>query len=195
MYMNHMIALFIRFLSTIALISLLAGKADAAEGNYRRTIDNYTVPDVVLINQDGHKIHLKEYLQSNKPVVVEFIYATCTTFCPILSAGYVNLQQKLGVESPDVTLVSISIDPENDSPNVMKDYLKRYRSKPGWDFLTGSRTDIDTVLHAFKAYIPNKVSHFPLTLIKSPSDGTWVRIAGLLSSSEFLNEFKKVRLK
>lgn len=193
--MIQKIAQFLRFLSIITLISLLAGNADAAEIKYRRTIENYKVPDVVLVNQDGHKIHLNEYLQSNKPVVVEFIFGTCTTICPILSAGYVNLQQKLGADSPDVKLVSISIDPENDTPKVMKEYLKKYRAKPGWDFLTGSRADIDTVMHAFNAYIPNKMSHFPLTLIKSPSDGTWVRIFGLLSSSEFLNEFNKVRSK
>src|ERR1039457_2175546 len=193
--MKRMIPTVIRLLAIIAQLTLFCSLAGAAEVKYRRTIETYTLPDVVLVNQNGEKVPLKTYLQSNKPVVVEFIFGTCTTICPILSAGYVNLQQKLGADSPDVKLVSISIDPENDTPKVMKEYLKKYRAKPGWDFLTGSRADIDTVMHAFNAYIPNKMSHFPLTLIKSPSDGTWVRIFGLLSSSEFLNEFNKVRSK
>jgi protein SCO1/2 len=110
----------------------------------------------------------------------------------VLSAGFVNLQQKLGQNSSNVQLISISIDPENDTPKVMKEYLKRYRAKPGWDFLTGSREDINKVMHAFNAYIPNKMSHFPLTLIRNPQDGKWVRIFGLTSTSEFLNEYKKV---
>jgi protein SCO1/2 len=77
----------------------------------------------------------------------------------------------------------------------MKEYLKRYRAKPGWDFLTGSRKDIDSVMRALNAYIPNKMSHFPLTLIRSPEDGKWIRIFGLMSSSEFMTEFQKVGFK
>ena len=168
-------------------------QAAAAETSYKRTLENYTVPDVVLVNQDGARIHLKDVIQhSDKPVIVDFIFGTCTTICPILSVGFANLQQKLGANSRKVHLISISIDPENDTPKVMKEYLKRYRSKPGWDFLTGSRQDIDKVMHSMNAYIPNKMSHFPLTLIKPPQDGKWIRIFGLLSSSEFISECQKV---
>ena len=193
--MTQMIALSIRLISVIALISILSGTSLASESKYRRTIEHYTVPDVVLVDQEGHKVNLKSYLQSNETVVVEFIFGTCTTICPILSAGYVNLQQKLGADLHKAKLVSISIDPEHDTPKVMKEYLKRYRAKPGWDFFTGSRDDIDKVMNAFNAYIPNKMSHFPLTLIRKPADGSWVRIYGLLSSSEFFNEFNKVGTK
>lgn len=167
--------------------------AGAAETSYKRTLESYTVPDVVLVNQDGAKVHLKDVIQKgNKPVIVDFIFGTCTTICPILSVGFANLQQKLGTNSQKVHLISISIDPENDTPKVLKEYLKRYRSKPGWDFLTGSRTDIDKVMRGLNAYIPNKMSHYPLTLIKPPQDAKWIRIFGLLSSSEFLNECQKV---
>ena len=190
-----MIVTAMRFFSIFAILFLLATNADATKSNYRRTVETYSMPDVVLVNQNGEKVPLKAYLHANKPVVVEFIFGTCTTICPILSAGYVNLQQKLGGESQKITLVSISIDPENDTPKVMKEYLKKYRAKPGWDFLTGSRSDIDKVMQAFNAYIPNKMSHMPLTFIKSPSDSTWIRIYGLMSSSEFMDEFKKVAVK
>jgi protein SCO1 len=168
--------------------------ANAADQKYKRTIENYSIPDVILVNQNGTKIRLKDVIQSNKPVVVDFIFGTCTTICPVLSAGFVNLQNK--IPDPQKTyLISISIDPENDTPKVMKEYLKRYRAKPGWDFLTGSRADIDKVMYAFNAYIPNKMSHYPLTLLRSPKDGTWVRIFGLMGSTEFLNEFQKAAVK
>ena len=134
-------------------------------------------------------------MQSDKPVIVDFIFGTCTTICPILSAGFANLQHKLAPDAQKVHLVSISIDPENDTPKVMTDYLKRYRAKTGWDFLTGSRADIDKVMYAFNAYIPNKMSHYPLTLIRTPSDGKWVRVFGLLSSTEFLDETRKAGIK
>jgi len=167
----------------------------AGEKTYQRSVEQYVVPDVVLVNQNGAKVRLKDLLQTDRPVVLDFIFGTCTTICPILSAGYVNLQHKLGPESQTIRLVSISIDPEHDTPKILKEYLKRYRAKEGWDFLTGSREDIDKVMTAFSAYIQNKMSHYPLTLIRSPQDGTWIRLFGLMSTAEFMNEVQKVRNK
>jgi len=176
--------------------SLPPDSAQAAQSKkYKRTVERYTIPDVVLINQDGKKVRLTTLLNSKQPVVVDFIYGTCTTICPVLSAGYVNLQKKLGPASQNVRLVSITIDPENDTPKILKDYLKRYRAKPGWDFLTGSRKDIDRVMNAFDSYFRDKMDHKPLTFISSPADGTWIRLYGLISSSEFMDEYNKVGLK
>jgi protein SCO1/2 len=158
----------------------------------KRTVERYTVPDVTLVNQDGAKVKLKALLESGEPVIVDFIFGTCTTICPVLSAGYANLQAKMPAGAAKIHLVSISIDPENDTPKVMRDYLKRYRAKPGWDFFTGRREDIDQAMRAFNAYIPNKMSHYPLTLIRDPKTGQWVRIFGLMSSSEFIAECRKV---
>lgn len=186
----------LRFLLIIPVVLIsMTGMVDAATTTYKRTTESYLMPDVTLINQDGKRIRFKSLMESDKPVVVDFIFGTCTTICPILSAGFTNLQKKLGADSTKVHLVSISIDPENDTPKIMKEYLKRYQAKPGWDFLTGSRKDIDRVMKAFDAYIPNKMSHYPLTLIRIPQNGQWVRIFGLLSSSEFVEETKKVGIR
>lgn len=173
-------------------MTLTSAPAQAESKKYKRTIEKYKIPDVVLINQDGKKVRLQSLLSSDTPVVVDFIYGTCTTICPVLSAGFINLQGKLGALNQNVRLISITIDPENDTPKVMKEYLKRYRAKPGWDFLTGSRSDIDAVMKAFNAYIPDKMSHYPLNLIRSPKDGSWLRLFGIMSSKEFLEEYQSV---
>lgn len=165
--------------------------AGAAEKLYKRSVERYQMPDVTLINQEGKNVRLKSLVESGKPVIVDFIYGTCTTICPVLSACFTNLQNKLGTNTQKVQLISISIDPENDSPKVMREYLKRYRAKPGWDFLTGNRTDIDTVMKAFDAYIPNKMSHYAVTFIHMPGGNSWIRINGITSTSEFIEEIKK----
>lgn len=177
------------------LLVCLATAANAEKKGYQRTLEKYTLPDVTLIDQNGRKVRLKSLLESDKPVIVDFIFGTCTTICPILSSCYLNLQQKLGDNSEKVHLVSISIDPENDTPKVMKEYLKRYRARPGWDFLTGSRKDIDAVMRGFNAYIPDKMSHFALTLIHKPKEEKWVRITGIMSTAEFFAEAQKAGLK
>ncbi len=181
------------YLLLLIMANVLSSSPVLAEStNYKRSVENFTIPTVVLVNQDGKKVRLQSLLKGNTPVVVDFIYGTCTTICPVLSAGFVNLQNKLAATGHTVRLVSITIDPENDSPKVMKTYLNRFRAKPGWDFLTGSRADIDIVMRAFNAYIPDKMSHYPLNFIKNPKDGSWVRLFGLLSSREFLAEYQNV---
>lgn len=173
-------------------LGLHVGTAHAESKKYKRTVEKYNLPDVALINQDGKKVRLQTLIKGDSPVVVSFIYGTCTTICPVLSAGFVNLQNKLAATGQNVRLISITIDPENDTPKVMKEYLKRYRAKPGWDFLTGSRADIDAVMKGFNAYIPDKMSHYPLNLIRNPKDGSWVRLFGIMSSREFLEEYQVV---
>ena len=177
----------------IVMLALLnMGAQSHAAAKYQRTVENYQIPDVTLTNQDGEDVKLTDLVNQNQPVLIDFIYATCTTICPVLSAGYSHLQRKLGDHSDTVTLLSFSIDPEHDRPQVMTEYLQRYQAKPGWDFLTGSRKDIETVMHAFDAYVSNKMSHYPLTLIKVPGKEQWVRLYGLVGTKALTREIEQL---
>jgi protein SCO1/2 len=182
----------------IALIFIFASGLAFSESKpkYRRSVEKYTVPDVTLVNQDGKKVKLLSLINSGKPVMLDFIYGTCTTICPVLSAGFTNLQSKFGQDAQHkVQLISVTIDPEYDTPAIMKDYLKRFRAKPGWDFLTGSREDIDRVMRAFDAYVPNKMAHYPLTLLKAPNSEQWVRIYGMVGMSVLMTEYAELTRK
>jgi protein SCO1/2 len=172
------------------LLSFVPAPAEAKQG-YKRTVETYTVPEVTLINQNGAKVPLRSLLQSGKPVMFDFIFTTCTTICPVLSASFTNFQRKMGPDAHKTHLVSISIDPENDTPKKMKEYIKRYDGKEGWDFLTGSRSDIDKVIRAFDTNASNKMSHLPIIILWSPASKTWTRIFGLISTAELIEEHKK----
>jgi protein SCO1/2 len=184
------------YLVAIMLNLILCFPTSGARGSdrpeYTRTIHEYAIPDVALFNQDGKKVQLKSFLRpKDKVIILDFIFGTCTTICPVLSANFVNFQNKLGAESGKVQLVSISIDPEHDTPKVLKAYLKRYKAKPGWDFLTGSRENIERVTNAFNAYTSDKMQHYPLTFVYSPVQDRWFRIDGLVATSELLEEYQK----
>ncbi|RJX35275.1 MAG: SCO family protein [Desulfurivibrio sp.] len=188
--MGLRIILTIRIFTILLVIFCLTG-AEAGAVKYERSVESVTIPDVVLVNQQGDKVRLKSLLETDQPVLVDFIYATCTTICPILSAGFANLQRELGPEAAKVRLVSFTIDPENDTPGIMQEYLDRYQAQPGWDFLTGSRQDIDRVMKAFNAYFRSKMDHQPLSFIRSQEDGKWIRLYGLMSSSDLMKEFQQ----
>ena len=158
-------------------------------------VKGYTVPAIALINQDRMPLNLPEVLNDERPVLLQFVYASCTTICPVLSAGFSSLQEKLEEEAADFRLVSITIDPEHDNPEVMKKYLDNYDAGKDWEFLTGTRKEIDTVLHAFDSYVSNKMSHKPLTFIKIPGEEKWLRLNGLMGSNELYTEFRQIHPK
>ncbi len=164
----------------------------ATGGKYKRTVEDYVVPDVTLVDQYGAKVKLRTLLYSKKVAMVDFIFTTCTTICPVLSAGFANFQRRIGPDSGNVQLISISIDPENDTPKRLTQYLKRFNARPGWEFLTGSRKDVEKVVKAFDAYVPDKMSHLPLAFLHSSADSRWVRIYGLIGTSDLMAEYNKV---
>jgi protein SCO1/2 len=166
----------------------------AGKQRYKKTMEDYQIPNVTLINQHNEKVNLVEYLKADKPVMVEFIFVTCTTICPIMSIGFTNLQKDLGPKSSEVRFVSISIDPAYDRPKVMREYLERYNAKPGWDFLTGRVEDIAMVMKAFDAYVADKMNHQPLTFMRSPKiDNKWVRLDGLMGGKDMLREYEALK--
>lgn len=176
----------------VLALAFPAGSVQAEEKRYKRTEEKYVVPDVTLINQNREKVKLVELLNSDKPVLLDFIFGTCTTICPVLSAGFSNMQRKLGEKADQVRLVSISIDPEHDTPEVMTEYLERYRAKPGWVFLTGTREDVDRVMRAFDAYVQDKMSHYPITFLRAPGESQWVRIYGLIGTTDLMREYERL---
>jgi protein SCO1/2 len=75
----------------------------------------------------------------------------------------------------------------------MRDYLKRYNAKPGWDFLTGNTGDIRKVLAAFDVNsTADKMYHLPLALLHSQKNQKWVRIYGLIGTSDLMAEYKEM---
>ena len=172
---------------------MLASGSIVASPPYTTVEMTVEIPDVTLIDQDAREVSLRELVDGGEVVLVDFIFGTCTTICPILSAGFSNLQRRLGSGPGGPVLISFSIDPEHDGPEVMTKYLKRYRAQPGWSFLTGDRDDIDKVMRAFDAYVPDKMSHQPISFIKMGASGRWLKIDGLVSTADLLAELAKIQ--
>ncbi len=158
----------------------------------RRSEHCYELPNHSLVNSAGEQVRLHEVLNTGQPVMLNFIFTTCTTICPIQSAAFRQVQQQLGTESNQVRMVSISIDPEHDTPERLRDYAARFSAGPQWQFLTGNLSEIVAVQKAFNAYRGNKMSHEPLTLLRTSPDDTWVRLDGMASASDLVREYRQL---
>jgi protein SCO1/2 len=155
----------------------------------RRTEIAYTMPDVRLVRQDGKTMSLKDALGDDKAVVVNFIYTTCTTICPLSSQVFAQFESKLGDLKSGVHLVSFSIDPEQDTPARLVEYAKKFHAGKNWDHYTGTLEASVAVQKAFDAYRGDKMNHGPLTLMRAAHGKTWVRLDGFASADDLLMEY------
>lgn len=157
------------------------------QGTKRSTVD-YTVPQVKLVRDDGKTVALADELNDGRPVVMNFIYTTCTGVCPVLSSTFSQLQGKLGGERDRVHLVSISIDPEQDTPARLREYAQRYNAGPEWQHYTGTAAASLTVQRAFDVYRGDKMSHTAVTLLRPAPGKPWRRVDGFATGDDLLQE-------
>lgn len=165
----------------------------AAPGaGYKRTIVPYQTPDVKLVDANGKPVSLRGHLDGGDPVMLNFIFTTCTTICPVTSATFSTVQEKLGTGYGKVRLVSVSIDPEHDSPSRLNAYAKRFGAGAQWSMLTGSVEDSVAVQRAFGAYFGDKMNHRPVTLMRKGHGKSWLRIDGFASADDLLREYREL---
>ena len=157
-----------------------------------RSIAQYAVPDVQLLRDDGKTVELSHALDDGRPVVLNFIYTTCTSVCPLTSQTFAELQHKLGAGSGRVNLVSISIDPEQDTPARLHEYAQKFGAGPQWHFYTGTPAASVSAQRAFNVYRGGKMSHTPVTLVRLAPGAQWVRIDGFTTSDQLLDELRAV---
>jgi protein SCO1/2 len=106
----------------------------------QRTVSSYgSVPEFSLINQDGKTFGSADL--RGKIWIADFIYTTCPGPCPMISSRMSEVQEPL--KNTDVHLVSFSVDPAKDTPQVLRGYAEKLQAEPGrWDFLTGPQSTI-----------------------------------------------------
>ena len=179
-----------RAAAAIIVLFLAAPSAAAPAPRYTRAIVHVTPPPVTLIDARGEPVPLNAVLDYPGPLVLQFIFTTCPSVCPALSTALSAAQPELG---EGARLVSISIDPEFDTPARLRDYARRFDAGPQWWFLTGSREDVAAVQKAFGAYRANKMWHEPLTFLRPAPGEPWVRLAGPLGAAELVAEARRMR--
>jgi protein SCO1/2 len=158
----------------------------------KRSVAKYEVPELTMVDQAGRKVPLRKLFDTDRPVMVNFIFTTCTAICPMMTSIFQQVQTRLGKDAKKVLMVSVSIDPEEDTPEALAKYAKQFDAGPQWKFLTGSLEDSIAVQKAFSAYRGDKNNHAPLTLLRPKEGADWVRLDGFASASELERECRSM---
>lgn len=175
---------FFRFIS-LATIAFSAA-ASAAAPRYTRDIVAVDVPAVVLADQRGEHVALGEVLAQPGPLLVQFIFTSCGTICPVLTQTAAAAQR----EVPGLQIVSISIDPDEDTPERLAGYARQHGASSDWLFLTGPPEHSIAVQRAFGAYTGNKMRHRPLSFLRAAPARDWLRVEGSFTAADLAAEFR-----
>ncbi len=167
--------------------AMAAQKSDVA-----RSSAAYPVPDVKLKDAAGKEVSLRTALDTDEPVMLNFVFTTCTTICPVMSATFSQVQSQLDPKRERVKMVSISIDPEHDTPAKLKEYARKFGAGPQWQMLTGSVENSIAVQRAFNTYRGDKMNHEPATFLRAGKGKPWVRLDGFASAGELVKEYRQL---
>jgi protein SCO1/2 len=183
---------------SLSLLCIVAGNPASADPQIhhqiandsavRRSVAQYTLPHVTLVRDDGKSVDLAAELDDGRPVVVNFVYTSCTTICPMSSQVFEQFQDDLGDARNSVHLVSISIDPEQDTPARLRAYAAQFHAAKGWNHYSGTMAASIAVQRVFDAYRGDKMSHVPLTLVRAAPDKPWVRFDGFARADDLMAE-------
>jgi protein SCO1/2 len=143
-------------------------------------------PNFLMRTHEGKEVRFYDDLIHGKHVVINMMYADCKGLCPPITANLVKVQELLKDRvGKDIFIYSITLRPETDSPQALKDYAKMHGVKPGWLFLTGRAADVEALRRKLGFTDPDpvrdkdKANHIGLLRIGNEVTDTWIAIPGV----------------
>ena len=178
-------------LSFVLLLALIAGgcaRSDSAPAPRDRVaaIRQEHLPNITLTTHEGRSVRFYDDLVKGKVVAINFMFTGCRIACPVTTPKLVEVQKMLGERTGrDVTFLSITLDPEHDTPNVLRAYAKAYGVGPGWYFLTGKENDIQQLRRKLGVYDldpiidADRTQHAGILVLGNEPSGRWKAVATL----------------
>jgi protein SCO1/2 len=149
--------------------------------------------DLQLVNQDGKRLRFYSDLIDGKVVVINSFFAGCTGVCKVTMPLFQRLQEKFADRAGDgLHLISISVDPEADTPASLKKYATALGAKPGWDFLSGDKETVQLALQKLGLATEVKEGHSNVFLVGNGKTGLWKKLLGVAPPEEISSAVESV---
>ena len=164
---------------SVAAQSSQNGAADSPARNY--------FTDVELVDQDGRTMRFYSDLLRDKVVIINAFFTTCTSVCPPMTHNLGKVQDWLGERlGKDVHMISMSVDPETDTPPRLKDYAQKFKTKPGWHFVAGKKENVEIALRKIGQYVEARDDHTTIIIIGNLRTGLWKKAFGLAKPDDLI---------
>jgi protein SCO1/2 len=139
-----------------------------------------SLPNVTLVDHDGIRHRFVRDLIEGRIAVVSFVFTGCTTICAPVGANMGALDALLGEQvGGRVSLLSVTLDPFNDTPERLSRWRQQFDDKPGWRLLTGDPEQVNRVLYAMRQSDTDIAQHDAFLWVGDPHMKAWTRISSL----------------
>lgn len=143
---------------------------------------------------DGRPLRFYDDLLRDRIVVMNSFFASCKDVCSPMTFNLAQVQAQLDPQlAREVSLVSISVDPVSDTPEVLAAYAAKHGAKSGWTFVTGKKENVDWVLHKLGLYNESKDDHLAALWVGNERTGHWVKLHAMSPPSAIIAAVNKVR--
>lgn len=153
------------------LAACLAWARPAAAG------ERLALPDVALMDSSGRAVRLRSELIGERVVALQFVFTRCAAICPAMGSQFKRVQALLG--GTRARLISVSIDPEHDTPERMAAWGKPYGAGGAWTLLTGQKDEITRLQKACGVFAAEPARHTPTVVVFDGASGRFTRVSGL----------------
>jgi protein SCO1 len=181
-----------------AIIMLLASCSSAfahqASSNpVEKAMEALKIPDIQVRDQNGREINFYSDLVRGKTVVINFIFTSCTSVCPLLSTKFQATRRVLAQKGvKDVKFISISIDPSTDNPAALNRYAQNFGADADWTFVTGEIYQITALLKSLGASIGTNKIHSDFILLGDATHGRWTRRSNTTTPEELAHDISEM---
>jgi protein SCO1/2 len=179
-----------KLLTWLVLVATIGFPAVAQSPQKRSgavTVDKIQIeiPDLLVMDQDGVKRRFYSDLIKDKVVILSFFFSSCPTMCPVMNNTLGKLQTTLGDRlGKDVFIVTVTKDPETDTPARLKTWGKSLHPQPGWTMITGDINAIGKIVHDFTGDRLGQDMHNTVFFIGNDKTGSWSDLSGYASPSD-----------
>jgi protein SCO1/2 len=152
------------------------------------------LPDLILLDQNGRKIRFYSDLIKNKVVLISFFYTSCTYTCLMQGKVFSELQAALGERlGKDVFLVSVSMDPETDTPRRLKSWAVQHGLRKGWTLVTGGKDDMAKLVGHLTGNPLGRIEmHSPFIYVGNDKKNNWAAIYGLAAPKKLVERIEEM---
>lgn len=149
--------------------------------------------NTVLVDQDTVERRFYTDLIQDKVVVINVMFGSCKDSCPVMARNFARIQEWLGPRlGRDVNMISITVDPETDTPARLKSYAGDFKARKGWYFLSGDPRNVHLILQKLGLDVANKQDHLNVFLIGNDRTGLWKKALGIADSEKLIQVVSSV---
>jgi protein SCO1/2 len=179
----------------IALVLMLAAFTATAGDAPSRPAPNaaaaHYFAGLTLVDQHGSKVDLYEDLMRGKVVIINSFFATCHGSCPVMTSTFKKIEDAFK-DDDQISLISITVDPANDTPAKLDEYAKNVNARKEWHFLTGTPQQVQTALAKFGLAVDVRDNHSNVVMVGNLNTGLWKKVLGVAESAKVIDAVRSV---